>query len=107
MSNPNIYATPAAKVGKHEWRQCVRLFEFGGYYGIPRHTEPATVWEFRRIGADEWQDRKLWPSWDHNKWDDGLPAGLVKIWERHKREIYAALGKPLEPEPEMQTALTF
>lgn len=94
----NVYATPAARVGKHEWRCCVRPYRLMATSLHPEATTLCTAWEFRRAGDSLWRSSKEWPTYDDHKYDDGLPKSLVKVWERHRPEIYAALGKP-EPSP--------
>jgi hypothetical protein len=71
----------------------------------PEATALCTAWEFRRAGDSEWRSSKEWPTYDDHKPDDGMPKSLVKVWERHRLEIYAALGKPMPVSPQAALAL--
>lgn len=87
---PTIYATPPMKIGKHEWRCLVYQNK---HYGRCTHYEfrgpnapydrPAWAWNCAQT---------YWPTYDGDRHDGGLPAGIRRLYERHERNIRAALA---------------
>lgn len=84
----DLYISPDYAIGKHRWR-CV-------VYRHPTYG-PCTHWEWRRFQADPWRHHREWPRYDFNNTHYGLPRTLGHVYEAHKPEIFAALGKPLAP----------
>jgi len=82
-----IYATPACKIGVHEWRYVV--------YRNRRGSPPMT-YHWRRIGNVLWQDQEQWPTYNHN---DGMYAGCPKscadIYRKYFDKINKAMGGDL------------
>ena len=88
----HLYETPAFTIGKHQWRCIVKHY--------PHLRANCTNYEFRRTGDSAWRKDREWPSYNSDKWDNGCPAGLMRLYERHEAEIKAAIaGLPI-PQPE-------
>lgn len=85
----NLYETPPMVIGAHEWRCTVRIFD---------PNKHCTVYQFRRIGETFWRDHGEWRTYDSDKWDNGLPAGLRRLWDQFLPAIRAALDD-LPPPP--------
>jgi hypothetical protein len=88
--NP-LYATPPMTIGKHEWRLIVYPYYSGGNvteYQWRRGDEFGLPEAFR----DTWHADRDWPRYDINDgMYAGLPRTLVRLYERHRDEIKAAL----------------
>ena len=66
-----------------------------------------TCFEFRKPGDDQWRDRRQWPTYDDHRADDGLPAGLARLYERYKPQIRAALADEAIPDDVQPSLFAF
>lgn len=76
------YASPAMRIGKHEWRMVV--------VPIGRYPETQSEYQFRRPGESDWRPSTEWPGYDA---DDGayagLPKSLVRLYRKHHADATA------------------
>lgn len=91
-----VYATPAYRVGHHEWLYVV----YEGWPTSLRSSGRFTQYFWRSIKhrawgyTPEWQRDKQWPRYNG---DDGsfagCPRSIVSIYDRHLDDIDVALGR--------------
>ena len=80
-----IYTSPAMTIGKHEWR--ILVFERDVVIRTDRFTQ------YQWLRGERWVDSTEWPTYDHNKSTDGIPAGTARLYYKHEAEIKTALNK--------------
>jgi|SRR3954471_23095106 hypothetical protein len=86
------YTSHLLTIGKHEWRIIVVDF------WLSRKGDRCTDYQWRRLGSTAWNDARDWHGYNHNDTYDGLPKTLQVLYDREKRAVHEALGKPLQLE---------
>lgn len=73
-----LEASQPRRIGKHEWAHVIYRRENGSLseYYIWRRADQ--LWPDRAAG---WRHGHDWPTYDHNRSDDGLPSSLLALWE--------------------------
>lgn len=93
---PILYATPPAKIGKHEWRCVVFTDSFYGNCTTWEFRDLREGWELETFGVDKWRAETEYRTHSYHKSDHGLPKGTTTIYYRHQAAIMAAIGPKTE-----------
>lgn len=86
---PIVYASPPARIGKHEWRIVVYTHNTYGR---------CTDFQFRGPNAPHyrpswpWNTSKLWPGYNGNDYHSGLPRSLDRLFGEYANQVRNALG---------------
>jgi len=80
-----LYETPETKIGKHLWKAVVYRYRSERAY-------LDYLWFDSSRGR--WRSSEEWPTWNSNDGTyAGCPKTLVRLYERHKTQIDAALSQ--------------
>ena len=95
-----VYSTPPERIGHNDWRCVVYVH---AAYG------PCTQWQWMRrpvTAYSEWRIDHDWPTYDGNDFYGGMPKSLIRVFEKYRRQIRAALdGRTPPPLPAPQPSL--
>ena len=88
------YATPALRIGDHEWRCIVVPFWLDTQ-------QRATRYQFRLPGG-AWRSHREWPNYDINEGMQlGLPKQLSRLYRDYRGEIEFHLSPGTRPDPRL------
>jgi len=78
-----LFVSDWERIGTHDW--CLVI------YFSKRFGRPSSYYAWRRssdVGQQTapWHHGHAFPSYDHNRSDDGLPASLIVLWHRAEDE---------------------